>query len=144
MIIGFKVMLRPNNKQSTKMFGTASAARYAYNWTVATQMKHFEDLGLYLSESDIRKEFTKHKQEEENKWLYDYSNDATKQSIKDACEAFKSFLAKKKRPGYEMYSKEQKEKAAKEERILTRYEMQGHPKFKKIKSLPVSIWIQIR
>ena len=44
------------------MFQTAGSARYAYNWTVARQMESLEQTGIYLLESDIRKEFTVHKQ----------------------------------------------------------------------------------
>lgn len=129
MIKSIKIMLLPNNKQRSKMFQTASAARYAYNWTVATQMEYFKENGKYMEESDIRKLFTKHKQEK--LWLYEVSNDACKQAIKDACEAFWRFLKEKKKPDYRPYSKKQIAKSAKENKPLTRYDMRWHPKFKK-------------
>jgi putative transposase len=43
----------------------------------------------------LRKELTLLKQTEEYAWLYEVSNNVTKQAIKDACEAFKKFFKKK-------------------------------------------------
>lgn len=40
----------------------------------------------------MRKEFTKLKSLPENAWLYETSNNATKQAIKDACEAYKRYF----------------------------------------------------
>jgi len=129
VIKNIKVMLLPNNKQQTKMFQTADAARYAYNWTVATQMEHFKQNGKYMSELDIRKLFTQHKQEK--LWLYEVSNDASKQAIRDCCDAFWRFCKEKKKPNYKPYSKKQIIKASKNNSPLTRYNMHCHPKFKK-------------
>lgn len=129
MIKSIKVMLLPNNQQNTKLFQTASASRYAYNWTVALQMGHFEKTGKYLTDSDVRKMFTQHK--EENQWLYHSSNNATKQAMKDCCNAFFRFVSEKKKTNYKPYSKKQMEHAARIGKKLTRYDMQHHPKFKK-------------
>ena len=96
MIKSFKVVLLPNNKQATRLRETSGAARYAYNWTVAAQMEAFAGAGRYLSESDARKRFTEHKRE--NAWLYGVSNNATKQAVRDACDAFWRFLREKKKP----------------------------------------------
>lgn len=129
MIKSIKIMLLPNDKQQSKLNQTASAARYAYNWTVATQMEYFERNKKYMSESDIRKLFTIHKQEQ--LWLYEVSNDTTKQAIKDAYNAFMRFLKEKKKPNYKPYSKKQIAKATSKGYKLNRYDMQWHPKFKK-------------
>ena len=129
MIKSIKVMLLPNNKQFTKLVETANAARHAYNWTIALQMEYFKETGKYLSDSEIRKLFTEHKQE--NTWLYNVSNNATKQAIKDCCNAFIRFLQEKKKPNYKPYSKKQIAKSTQKNKALTRYDMQWHPKFKK-------------
>ena len=122
-------MLLPNNKQETKLFETADAARYAYNWTLGKQMEYFEANHKYIPEGEIRRLFTEHKQE--NEWLYNVSNNATKQAIKDCCKAFDRFMEEKKKGGYVAYSQKQIAKAAAEKKRLGRYEMQWHPKFKK-------------
>ena len=90
LIKTIKVQLVPNNKQKTKLFQYADAARYAYNWTIARQKENYENGGRFLSDSLLRKEFTKHRHE--NEWLMKVSNNVTKQAIKDACEAYKRFL----------------------------------------------------
>lgn len=41
MIKSIRVQLLPNNKQKTKLFQFAGAARYAYNWALNKQMDHF-------------------------------------------------------------------------------------------------------
>lgn len=66
---GFQYTLYPNNKQSTRMFQIAGATRYAYNWALDFTMKYFEENHKFISPNDITKEFTKHKREDDNKWL---------------------------------------------------------------------------
>ena len=85
-------MLIPNNKQKTKLFQSAGVARFAYNWTLNTEQENYKNGGSFLSDNDLRKQFTKLKREEEYKWLNDYSNNIAKQSIKDACLAYKRFF----------------------------------------------------
>ena len=92
MIKTFKIMLIPNNKQKTKLFQSAGVARFAYNWTLNTEQENYKNGGSFLSDNDLRKQFTKLKMVEEYKWLNDYSNNIAKQSIKDACLAYKRFF----------------------------------------------------
>ena len=129
MIKTYRVMLCPNNVQNSRMFATAHTARYAYNWTLALQMRIYADTGKYLSNYEARKLFTEHKKEAT--WLYEVSNNATKQTIKDCCKAFQRFVAEKNKSGYTPYTVKQISKAACDGRTLTRYDMHGHPKFKK-------------
>lgn len=97
MIRTIKVMLCPNNKQSTKMFQTAGAARFAYNWALAYEDENHKSGGKFINDSELRRIFTALKRTDEYSWLYQYSNNATKQAIKDACEAFKKFFNKQSR-----------------------------------------------
>jgi putative transposase len=129
MIKSIKVMLLPNNKQFSRLFETANAARYAYNWTLGQQMEYFKQNQKYMTDSEARKRFTVHKQEQA--WLYNVSNNAAKQAIKDCCNAFMRFLQEKKKSGYKPYNAKQIAKAAQKNKPLTRYDMQWHPKFKK-------------
>ena len=92
MIKTFKIMLIPNNKQKTKLFQSAGVARFAYNWELNTEQENYKNGGSFLSDNDLRKQFTKLKMAEEYKWLNDYSNNIAKQSIKDACLAYKRFF----------------------------------------------------
>ena len=85
-------MLLPNNKQKSKLFQYANTARFAYNWALAKEQENSKSDGKFLSDIDLRKEFTKMKQTQEYKWLNDISNNVTKQAIKDACDAYKKFF----------------------------------------------------
>ena len=92
MIRSYKVMLLPNNKQKSKFFATSGACRFAYNWAVVKEKENYEQGNKFINQFDLRKEFTKLKQQEEFNWMYQYSNNALKQSIKDACMAFEKFF----------------------------------------------------
>ncbi len=94
MIKTLKIQLKPNNKQQTQLFESAGAARYAYNWALSRQIENYKSGGKFLSDSILRKEFTKLKQTTEYAWLNDYSNNITKQAIKDACDAYIKFFKK--------------------------------------------------
>ena len=92
MIKTLKIMLIPNNKQKSKLFQSTGVARFAYNWALNREQENYKNGGNFLSDYDLRKEFTKLKSTEEYKWLNDYSNNITKQAIKDACLAYKRFF----------------------------------------------------
>jgi putative transposase len=92
MIKTLKIKLKPNNKQQTKMFQFCGVKRFAYNWTIARQQENYKNGGKFISDYELRKEFTKLKKQEEYKWLYSISNNVTKQAIKDACMSYKRFF----------------------------------------------------
>ena len=92
MIKSLKVRLNPNNKQLTKLFQYAGCARFAYNWAIIRQQENHKQGGKFLSDCELRREFTQLKKLPEYKWLNDVSNDVTKQAIKDACNAYKRFF----------------------------------------------------
>ena len=87
-----KVKLKPNNKQETKMFQFAGAKRFAYNWVIVKEQENYKNGGKFISDGDLRKEFTQLKKTGEYIWLNNISNNVTKQAIKDACEAYKRFF----------------------------------------------------
>ena len=92
MVKAIKVMLIPNNVQKTKMFQYAGASRFAYNWALAREIENYEKGGKFLSDAELRKEFTKLRHSDEYAWLLSISNNVTKQAIKDACTAYKNFF----------------------------------------------------
>ena len=85
-------MLVPNNVQNTKMFKYAGASRFAYNWALAKEKENYEKGGKFISDSELRKEFTRLRHSDEYAWLQSISNNVTKQAIKDACTAYKNFF----------------------------------------------------
>jgi putative transposase len=92
MIKSFRIKLITNNKQRTKLFLFAGAARYAYNWALEEEQKEYKNSKKFLSDSELRKRFTQHKKLNNNFWLRNISNDVMKQAIKDACNAYKNFF----------------------------------------------------
>lgn len=85
-------MLVPNNVQNSKMFQYAGAARFAYNWALAREKENYEKGNKFISDSELRKEFTRLRNSDEYAWLQNVSNNVTKQAIKDACAAYKNFF----------------------------------------------------
>ena len=87
-----RVMLIPNNKQKTKLFQYANTARFAYNWALGREQENYKNGGKFISDGDLRKEFTQLKKTDAYVWLNNVSNNVTKQAIKDACEAYRDFF----------------------------------------------------
>ena len=92
MIETLKVQLNPNKKQLTKLFQYAGCSRFAYNWAIAREQENYKQGNKFLSDNELRKEFTQLKKQENHKWLSNISNDVTKQAIKDACNSYKRFF----------------------------------------------------
>ncbi len=106
MIKTYKVMLLPNNKQQTKLFECAGVARWAYNFALATQQENHKNGGKFLSDGELRKRLTELKKQKEYDWLNKYSNNITKQAIKDEGRTkFPKFKSKKRsRPSFYLTS----------------------------------------
>ena len=85
-------MLLPNNKQKTKLFQYANTARFVYNWALGREQENYKNGGKFISDGDLRKEFTQLKKTDNYTWLNNVSNNVTKQAIKDACEAYRDFF----------------------------------------------------
>lgn len=92
MIKTIRMMLVPNNKQKTKLFQYANTARFAYNWALGKEQENYKNGGKFISDGDLRKEFTQLKKTEEYAWLNEIDCDVPKQAIKDACEAYRNFF----------------------------------------------------
>ena len=92
-IISYKIKLKPNNKQLTKLLQFAGASRFAYNWALAKQMANFKEGRKPQFDSELRKEFTQLRNSGEKPWLLKISNNVTKQAIKDCCKAYKNFFS---------------------------------------------------
>ena len=82
----------PNNKQKTKLFQYANTARFAYNWALEREEENYKNGEKFISDGELRKEFTHLKKNEGYAWLNEISNNVTKQAIKDACNSYKRFF----------------------------------------------------
>lgn len=124
-------MLVPNNWQRTRLFEFAGVARFAYNWALDKEMKSLEQGNGFISESDLRKEFTQMKQTSQYSWLNGVADMVSKQAIKDLVEAYIRYFNGRKKPEYVPYSKKKVEHFARIGKPLTNYDSAHHPKFKR-------------
>jgi putative transposase len=92
MILAKKVRIKPSKEQELQLWKSVGTARWAYNWALSRQEENYKHGGKFISDGVLRKELTILKQTKEFKWLYDVSNNITKQAIKDLCEAYKKFF----------------------------------------------------
>lgn len=92
MIKTFKVELAPNNKQRSLLYQAAGTARWAYNWALAQEKTHYAESGKFWFDGELRKQLTQLKKTPELAWLNQYSNNITKQAIKDCSGALKNFF----------------------------------------------------
>ncbi|KPN89514.1 RNA-guided endonuclease TnpB family protein [Lysinibacillus sp. ZYM-1] len=88
----YKVMLVPNNKQITRFFRMAGAARYIYNWVLAEQRDNYKNGKKFIRPFEMMKRLTKLKELQEYSWLNEFSRDLLNQAITDACNAFIRFF----------------------------------------------------
>ena len=92
MMKTFKVELAPNNKQRSLLNQAAGTARWAYNWALAEEKAHYAETGEFFFDRELRKQLTQLKKTPEFAWLNQYSNNITKQAIKDCSIALKNFF----------------------------------------------------
>jgi len=78
MMKSFKVMLVPNNRQRTRLFQLAGTARFAYNRALQKEREAYAAGEKFISDNDLRKEFTVLRNSAEYPWLKTISNNVTK------------------------------------------------------------------
>lgn len=89
---GFKVQIFPNKEQQELMFKSFGCARFAYNWALQKQQENYKQGCKFISDGELRKEFTQLKKRKEFNWLKEVNNNVTKQAIKYLCKAYKNFF----------------------------------------------------
>ena len=92
MLKSFKVMLVLNKEQRTRLFQFAGTARFAYNWALRKEIDAYEADEKFISNNDLRKEFTILRNSAEYAWLKNISNNVPKQAIKDCVDAYMNFF----------------------------------------------------
>jgi len=91
MILAKKVRLYPSELQEQKLWQSVGTARFIYNWTLARQEENYKNGGKFISDNELRKQITELKKTE-LRWLKEVSNNVSKQSVKDGCDAYKRFF----------------------------------------------------
>ncbi len=94
MIKAIKVRLYPTKIQEELMFKSASIARFSYNWGLNYLNSYCKENNKTLSIGELRKEFTKLRNDSEYSWLKEVSSEIPQQALKDLGESFKNFFNK--------------------------------------------------
>ena len=94
MIKAIKIRLFPTKEQELLMLKSIGCSRFAYNWALGKYNVRYKN-NEKCSMSDIRKEFTQLKKEEDFKWLNEVSNTTMVESMRNLDKAFKVFFKKK-------------------------------------------------
>lgn len=94
MIKAIKVRLYPTRYQEELMFKSAGIARFSYNWGLAFLNNYYKENNRSLSINELRKEFTKLRNDIEYSWLKEVSSEIPQQALKDLGESFKKFFRK--------------------------------------------------
>ena len=95
MIKSIKVRLYPTKEQEELMFKSAGVARFSYNWGLAFLNKYYETNNKTLSIGELRKEFTRIRNDRDYFWLKEVSAEIPQQALKDLGVSFKRFYNKK-------------------------------------------------
>lgn len=91
MILSKKVRLIPTKKQEIQLHKSAETAIFIYNWTLTKQEENKKNGGKFISSDILRKEITQLKKRELS-WLFEVSNNVSKQAVKDACADYEKFF----------------------------------------------------
>ena len=129
MILAHQIRLQPNDKQATMLSKSCGVARYAYNWALNRWINAYQQ-GEKITERDLRKELNAVKRDQ-FPWMLEVTKYAPQQAIMDLGVAFTNYFRKREQNGYVPYSEKQKQRALENDRNLTLYESNGHPKYHK-------------
>lgn len=105
MIKSVKIRLLPNKEQELLMFKSIGCSRFVWNWAL-NRCNELYTQGVKYNMSDIRKEFTQLKKQEEFKWLNEVSNTTMVEVMRNLDKAFKTFFKIKK--GYPKFKTKRK------------------------------------
>ena len=83
----------PTKEQELLMLKAIGCSRFVYNWAL-NRCNELYKQDVKYNMSDIRKEFTQLKKQEDFRWLNDVSNTTMVESMRNLDKAFKSFFKK--------------------------------------------------
>lgn len=104
---GYKVEIRPNNRQRTLLEQAAGCARFAYNWGLNQRIE------LYMNENKSTNAIEQHRElcklkKENFPWMYNVTKCAPQEALRNLDNAFKRFfrnVKKGEKPGFPKFKK---------------------------------------
>ena len=107
MMKSVKIRLLPTKEQEELMLKSIGCSRFTYNWAL-NRCNELYQQGIKYNMSNIRKEFTQLKKQDEFKWLNEVSNTTMVESMRNLDKAFKQFF--KTKQGYPKFKTKRKSK----------------------------------
>jgi putative transposase len=110
---GYKYALRVNNKERTLLQQCAGTSRFTWNWGLAQRLKKYKtrtDNERFTDAMKQHKEINQLKQTAFN-WMYNYSKCIPQEALRDLDQAFKNFIAgrkKSRKVGFPKFKKKYK------------------------------------
>ena len=107
MMKSVKIRLLPTKEQEELMLKSIGCSRFTYNWAL-NRCNELYQQGIKYNMSNIRKEFTQLKKQDEFKWLNEVSIVTMIESMRNLDKAFKQFF--KTKQGYPKFKTKRKSK----------------------------------
>lgn len=104
----FRYRLKPRRQQEQKCCNFAGAARWVYNFGLASQKANYEVFEKILSPFDLNNLLPLLKRDEETSWLKEIHSQILQQALKDLHQAYQHFFRRvrqKGNPGYPKFKK---------------------------------------
>ncbi len=93
----YRFKLEPNTEQTQKLYQLAGARRFICNWALARRNEFYKASGKTLPASQLSRELTQLKQQEDRLWFQEADSQLLQQALKDVDTAFQNFFAKRGR-----------------------------------------------
>jgi putative transposase len=102
---GYKTEIAPTADQRKVLEKHVSAARYIYNWALATRKQLYEEESKSINTFGLNKLLTELKSQPDHVWLYEVSNSTLQAAIRNLCKGFDNFFRRVKQGGVPGYPK---------------------------------------
>jgi putative transposase len=106
---GYRVEIKPNNKQKTLLNKAFGVARFAYNWGLARRIELYKNEKKSLSAIDQHKELCILKKEQ-FPWMYEVSKCVPQEALIDLEDAYNKFYKSNKNFRYPKFKTKHKSK----------------------------------
>ncbi len=93
----YRFKLEPNTEQTQKLYQLAGARRFVCNWALARRNEFYKAEGKTIPASQLSRELTQLKQQEDRLWLQEADSQLLQQALKDVDKAFQNFFSKRGR-----------------------------------------------
>ena len=95
MLKAYKYKIKPNQQQEELLSKFFGCVRFIYNWGLERKTSAYKENGTKVGYTELARELTSLKKEQEYEWLNECSNESLQQSLRCLDNAFTNFFRKK-------------------------------------------------